>query len=139
MATRNSTVECSAAASLTHACCLQLQQAGYRSPHHASPPPLLPTTTVHKHKRTTITPVYILSLQGYYVPESWDVYWTIRSACHMAYKHMGPQQHVNCIPGISAMSLKRTFVTTWQQVRRGGMLCGSCMCWSCVGGNKLVP
>jgi len=60
----------------------------------------------------------LADLQGYYVPESWDVYWTIRQACHMAFKHMQPHQRVNCIPGISAMSLKRTFVSTWQEVRR---------------------
>jgi hypothetical protein len=54
--------------------------------------------------------------QGYYSPDTWDVYWTIRSACQMAYQHMGPHQLVNCIPGVSAMSLKRNFVSTWQQV-----------------------
>jgi hypothetical protein len=54
--------------------------------------------------------------QGYYSPDTWDVYWTVRQACHMAYKHMGPHQRVNCIPGVSAVSLKRNFVSTWQQV-----------------------
>eukprot|EP00879_Flechtneria_rotunda_P016502 GHRR01017270.1.p1 GENE.GHRR01017270.1~~GHRR01017270.1.p1 ORF type:complete len:910 (+),score=306.65 GHRR01017270.1:263-2992(+) len=56
-----------------------------------------------------------LSVKGYYVPEKWDVYWTIRQACHKAYAHMKPNQFVNCIPGVHAMSLKRNFVQTWQQ------------------------
>uniref|UniRef100_A0A383WF20 Tubulin--tyrosine ligase-like protein 5 n=1 Tax=Tetradesmus obliquus TaxID=3088 RepID=A0A383WF20_TETOB len=56
-----------------------------------------------------------MSIRGYYVPEKWDVYWTIRSACHKAYESMKPGQMVNCIPGVQAMSLKRNFLQTWQQ------------------------
>ncbi|WIA41949.1 hypothetical protein OEZ86_009255 [Tetradesmus obliquus] len=56
-----------------------------------------------------------MSIRGYYVPEKWDVYWTIRSACHKGYESMKPGQMVNCIPGVQAMSLKRNFLQTWQQ------------------------
>lgn len=59
-----------------------------------------------------------LSVKGYYVPEKWDVYWTIRQSCHMAFPYMKPGQMVNCIPGVEAMSLKRRFIQTWQQVRQ---------------------
>jgi hypothetical protein len=61
-----------------------------------------------------------MSIRGYYVPEKWDVYWTIRSACHKAYESMQQGQLVNCIPGVQAMSLKRNFLQTWQQVRAEG-------------------
>jgi hypothetical protein len=57
-----------------------------------------------------------MSIRGFYVPEKWDVYWTIRSACHKAYESKRPGQLVNCIPGVQAMSLKRNFLQTWQQV-----------------------
>ena len=56
------------------------------------------------------------SVKGYYVPERWDVYWTMRQSCHKAYSHMKAGQMVNCIPGVEAISLKRRFVQTWQQV-----------------------
>jgi hypothetical protein len=57
-----------------------------------------------------------MSVKGYYVPEKWQVYWTMRSACQKAYSSMQPGQLVNCIPGVQAMSLKRNFLQTWQQV-----------------------
>lgn len=57
-----------------------------------------------------------LSVRGYYVPDKWDVYWTIRQACHMALPHMQQGQLVNCLPGVQAMSLKRNFVQSWQRV-----------------------
>jgi hypothetical protein len=114
-----------------------------------------------------------LSVKGYYVPATWDVYVTVRQvqgadsggrvgrgppcarrrpaargrlglagraaaaalgataarrlrpspsrqACHMAFPHMRPGQRANCVPGVRAITLKKQFVESFQQVRRGG-------------------
>ena len=40
-------------------------------------------------------------------------------ACHMAFPHMRPGQRANCIPGVRAITLKKEFVQSWQEVRMG--------------------
>ncbi|GBF95305.1 hypothetical protein Rsub_08336 [Raphidocelis subcapitata] len=56
-----------------------------------------------------------LSVKGYYVPDKWDVYFTIRQACQMAFPHMRPGQLASCVPGVRAITLKKPFVQSWQR------------------------
>lgn len=56
-----------------------------------------------------------LSTKGYYDTIQWDVYWTTRSACFRAYPIMTTQQKVNCLPGVSAIILKKELVKTLQE------------------------
>jgi hypothetical protein len=35
----------------------------------------------------------------------------------MAFQHMRPGQRANCIPGVRAITFKKEFVQSWQEVR----------------------
>lgn len=56
-----------------------------------------------------------LSVKGYYVPDKWDVYITIRQACEMAFPLMRAGQRSSCVPGVRAVTLKQAFVLSWQR------------------------
>jgi hypothetical protein len=55
-----------------------------------------------------------LSVKGYYAPAGWDVYFTIRDACLLAFPHMQRGQRASCLPGARAVTLKKPFVAAWQ-------------------------
>ncbi|GLC51862.1 Tubulin polyglutamylase ttll5 [Pleodorina starrii] len=56
-----------------------------------------------------------LSTKGAYVPQSWDLYWTVRRACHSVLGAIAPPKRVNCVPGVEAVAYKQPLVRTMQE------------------------
>ncbi|GIL96200.1 hypothetical protein Vretimale_2070 [Volvox reticuliferus] len=56
-----------------------------------------------------------LSTKGAYVPQSWDLYWTVRRACHSVLGAIAPPKRVNCVPGVEAVAHKQPLVRTMQE------------------------
>ncbi|KXZ45431.1 hypothetical protein GPECTOR_55g337 [Gonium pectorale] len=56
-----------------------------------------------------------LSVKGAFVPESWELYWTVRRACHSVLGAIAPPKRVNCVPGVEAVAFKQPLVRTMQE------------------------
>ncbi|KAG2498580.1 hypothetical protein HYH03_003331 [Edaphochlamys debaryana] len=56
-----------------------------------------------------------LSVKGAYVPQQWDLYWTVRRACHTVLSAIAPPKRVNCVPGVEAVAYKQPLVRTMQE------------------------
>ncbi len=46
---------------------------------------------------------------------SWDLYWTVRPACHRALQSMRPGQRVSCMPGIQKIVFKKDLLRQAQE------------------------
>ncbi|GFH26602.1 uncharacterized protein HaLaN_24776, partial [Haematococcus lacustris] len=55
-----------------------------------------------------------LSVKGAYVPEKWDVYFTVRRLCYSTLHQVAQPKRVNCLPGSEALTLKKALVATLQ-------------------------
>lgn len=55
-----------------------------------------------------------LSIKGAYVPDQWDVYWTVRRTCHSVLGAIAPPKRVNCVPGVETVAYKQPLVKTMQ-------------------------
>ncbi|KAG2432255.1 hypothetical protein HXX76_009173 [Chlamydomonas incerta] len=56
-----------------------------------------------------------LSVKGAYVPAKWDLYWTVRRACHSVLGAIAPPKRVNCVPGVESVAYKQPLVRTMQE------------------------
>ncbi|GFR45039.1 hypothetical protein Agub_g6409 [Astrephomene gubernaculifera] len=61
------------------------------------------------------TQASFLSVKGAYVPQSWELYWTVRRACHAVLGAIAPPKRVNCIPGVEAVAYKQPLVRSMQE------------------------
>jgi hypothetical protein len=68
------------------------------------------TTTFTQHA-TTSPPA---ASMGYSNIQSWDLYWTVRPACHQALPHMRPGQRVSCVPGMQKIVFKKELMDSIQ-------------------------
>eukprot|EP00198_Chlamydomonas_reinhardtii_P010170 XP_001699507.1 predicted protein [Chlamydomonas reinhardtii] len=84
-----------------------------------------------------------LSIKGAYVPTKWDLYWTVRRACHSVLGAIAPPKRVNCVPGVESVAHKQPLEAygeaAFAYIPRSYMLPGQYWTWRAWTQHALSP
>jgi hypothetical protein len=87
------------------------------NPAQREPPPgpgPLPTPPRSPSTHPPTYPQPAADVKGFDNVSSWDLYWTVRPACHKALPRMQPGQRVSCAPGVQGIVSKQALLRAAQ-------------------------
>jgi hypothetical protein len=93
--------------------CQQPATAWHLLPAIQLPCTCIPSGSSASTKLSSTTPTASV---GHSNTQQWDLYWTVRPACHKALPQMQPGQRVSCVPGVQRIVFKKEFMSSIQEV-----------------------